>query len=99
MPNVEFSHIIVDKGMFHDHMPDSIQHAVEHLYRQLFDDQPTDHGSDHTEPSIENHMNESSEHHSNTADTLNMDFHIIKKSAKEQIVKVVIHEEREQVPS
>ena len=43
MPNVEFSHIIVDKGMFQDHMPDSIQDAVEHLYRQLFDDQQTDH--------------------------------------------------------
>ena len=35
MPNVEFSHIIVDKGMLDDHMPDSVQDAVEHLYRQL----------------------------------------------------------------
>ena len=35
MPNVEFSHIIVDKGMLDDHMPDSVQNAVQHLYRQL----------------------------------------------------------------
>ena len=43
MPNIEFSHIIVDRGMFHDHMPDSVQEAVEHLYQQLFDSKSTDH--------------------------------------------------------
>ena len=99
MPNVEFSHIIVDRGMFHDHMPDSVQNAVEHLYQQLCDE-PTDHGSGHTEPNG-NSINDSSvqDHHSNTADTLNMDCHIVKKSAEVQTVKVVVHKEREQVPS
>ena len=48
MPNVEFSHIIVDKGMFHDHMPHFVQRAVEHLYQQLSHSKETDE-SHHTE--------------------------------------------------
>ena len=48
MPNVEFSHIIVDKGMFHDHMPDTVQEALENLHKQLFDDNP---------PSVHYHHN------------------------------------------
>ena len=33
MPNAEFSHIIVDSGIFDHHMPDSIQEVVERLYQ------------------------------------------------------------------
>lgn len=33
MPNAEFSHIIVDSGIFDDHLPDTIQEVVERLYQ------------------------------------------------------------------
>ena len=33
MANAEFSHIIVDSGIFDHHMPDTIQEVVEHLYQ------------------------------------------------------------------
>ena len=62
MPNVEFSHIIVDKGMFHDHMPDTVQEALENLHKQLFDGKPTkshhstqDAKSDNNEPPLQCH--------------------------------------------
>ena len=70
MPNVEFSHIIVDKGMFHDHMPHFVQRAVEHLYQQLSDSKETDE-SHHTESNrTNNNMNNPSVQcpHSNTAE-------------------------------
>ena len=56
MPNVEFSHIIVDRGMFHDHMPDSVLEAVENLYKQLCDGRATEsHHSTQDEPSVQCH--------------------------------------------
>ena len=70
MPNVEFSHIIVDKGMFHDHMPHFVQRAVEHLYQQLSHSKDTDE-SHHTESNrTNNNMNDPSVQcpHSNTAE-------------------------------
>ena len=33
MPNAEFSHIIVDSGIFDHHLPDTIQEVVERLYQ------------------------------------------------------------------
>ena len=33
MPNAEFSHIIVDAGIFDHHMPDTIQEVLDHLYQ------------------------------------------------------------------
>ena len=41
MPNKEFCHITVDKGILDDHMPDSVQEAVERLYCQMFGAQAT----------------------------------------------------------
>ena len=70
MPNVEFSHIIVDKGMFHDHMPHFVQRAVEHLYQQLPHSKETDE-SHHMESNRTNsNMNDPSAQcpHSNTAE-------------------------------
>ena len=34
MPNAEFSHIIVNSGIFDDHLPDTIQEVVERLYQR-----------------------------------------------------------------
>ena len=66
MPNVEFSHIIVDKGMFYDHMPDSVLEAVESLYKQLCDSIATK--SHHTTQDAQSNGNEPSVryHQSNT---------------------------------
>ena len=59
MPNVEFCHIIVDKGMLDDHMPDSVQEAVENLYKQLFGTEAhtmtQETKSDKIEPSVQYH--------------------------------------------
>ena len=33
MPNAEFSHIIVNSGIFDDHLPDTIQKVVDRLYQ------------------------------------------------------------------
>ena len=59
MPNAEFCHIIVDKGMLDDHMPDSIQEAVENLYKQLFGTEAhittQETKSDKIEPSVQYH--------------------------------------------
>jgi len=63
MPNAEFSHIIVDKGILDDHMPDSVQVAVECLYQQLFGAKATrshttlDTNSNKTDSSVQYHCN------------------------------------------